>query len=91
MVSKRDGKIVVWPRYFDVERTRKEGRRVPKDLAVREPKAGIIAEAAKTLGLEVELEREAAHPTHWWKPEGRVLIEKKWTKEETLKKIAGRL
>lgn len=91
MVSKRDGKLVIWPRYFDAERSRKEGRRVPSDKAVRDPKAGHIAEAARTLGLETDLEKEAAHPSEWWAKQGRVLVEKKWSKEETIKKIADRL
>lgn len=91
MVSKRDGMLVIWPRYFDAERTRQQGRRVATKDAVRDPKAGHIAEAARTLGLETKLEKEVAHPAEWWAREGRVLVEKKWSKEETLKKIAGRL
>ena len=91
MVSKRDGMFVLWPRYFDAARTRAQGRRVPKDIAVESPRAGHIAEAAKTLGLGAELEKDAAHPYEWWEPEGRVLVEKKWSKEETLRKIASRL
>lgn len=91
MVSKRDGKLVLWPRYFDVRRTRAEGRRVAKDKAVENPKAGVISEAAKTLGLDPVLEKETPHPSGWYKPEGRVLVDKKWSKEETLQKIADRL
>jgi len=91
MVSKRDGMLVIWPRYFDAERTRQQGRRVPADQAVRQPKAGVIAEAARTLGLDATLEKEAAHPSEWWLKEGRVLVEKRWSKEETLRKIATRL
>ena len=91
MVSKRDEKIVLWPRYFDADRTRAEGRRVPKTQAVNNPRAGHIKEAAETLGLEPVLEREAAHPREWWIREGRVLVDRKWSKEETIRKIAGRL
>ena len=91
MVSKRDGKLVIWPRYFDADRTRSEGRRVPAKDAVSNPRAGHVAEAARTLGLEAELEKEAAHPSEWWVKEGRVLVEKKWSKEETIRRIAGRL
>jgi signal recognition particle subunit SRP19 len=91
LVSKRDGVLVLWPAYFDAGLTRAEGRRVPKDSAVRDPKAGIIAEAAKSLGLDPVLEKEAAHPTNWWKPSGRVLVKKRWPKEETLRRIADRL
>ena len=91
MVSKRDGVLVLWPHYFDAERSRAAGRRVPREHAVRDPKAGHIAEAAKSLGLEPVLEKEAAHPARWWKPSGRVLVKKRWAKEETLRRIADRL
>ena len=91
MVSKSDGRWVVWPRYFDAELTRAQGRRVPKAVAVREPRSGPIAEAARTLGLDPVFERESAHPNRWWQSEGRVLVAKKWSKEETLRKIASRL
>jgi signal recognition particle subunit SRP19 len=91
MVSKRDGQIVLWTRYFDAELTRKEGRRVAKEKAVREPRAGHIAEAAKSLGLEVVLEKEAAHPADAWRKEGRVLVKSEWPKEETIQRVADRL
>lgn len=91
MVSKRDGMIVIWPRYFDADRTRQQGRRVPVKDAVHAPRAGHIAEAARTLGLDATLEKDAAHPSEWWVKEGRVLVKKKWSKEETIRKIAGRL
>lgn len=91
MVSKRDGLLVLWPRYFDADRTREEGRRVPLEKAVHDPRAGYIAEAARGLGLEPVLEKEAAHPSGWWQPEGRVLVQRKWPKEETIRRIADRL
>lgn len=91
MVSKRDGVLVLWPHYFDAQLTRADGRRVPKENAVRSPKAGHIAEAAKSLGLEPVLEKEAAHPAGWWRPSGRVLVQRRWGKQETLKRIADRL
>lgn len=91
MVSKRDEKLVLYPRFFDAAKTRAEGRRVSSDLAKSEPHAGDIAEAAKTLGLNPVLEKDAAHPIAWWEKNGRVLVDKKWKKEETLKRIAKRL
>ncbi len=91
MVSKRDGVIVVWPHYFDAARTRAQGRRVSKEKAIRDPKSGVIAEAAKSLGLDPVLEKEAAHPAGWWRPAGRVLVQKRWSKEETLRRLADRL
>lgn len=91
MVSKRDGVLVLWPRYFDAQRSRSDGRRIAADKAVNDPRAGHIAEAARTLGLDATLEKDAAHPSCPWQPEGRVLVERKWPKEETIKRIADRL
>ena len=30
-------KIVIWPVYFDASKSRKEGRRIPKKLAIKYP------------------------------------------------------
>jgi len=31
-------KIIIWPAYFDSTKTRKDGRRIPKSLALPSPK-----------------------------------------------------
>ena len=42
----------VYPVYFDASRTLKEGRRVPLSLAVQNPMAKELAEAAASLGIQ---------------------------------------
>lgn len=42
---------VVYPHYIDVKRTIKQGRRIPKSLAIENPDAKDIAEACTVLGL----------------------------------------
>jgi len=91
MVSRDDGKIVVWPAYFDKNATRDQGRRVPKNLAVEKPSVESIAKAAQSLGLNPVLEKQAAYSARHWERKGRVLIDKKGTKIDLLKKIAKRL
>lgn len=91
MVGRDEGKLVIWPHYFDRSLTRAQGRRVPADLAVEEPRAGTIANAARTLGLKPELDEEARPPAFWYKSKGRVLVPKNGKKEEILKQIARRL
>ncbi len=44
-----DRPIVLYPAYFDLKRSRQEGRRVPKSLAVDGPTAEEIEKAAKAL------------------------------------------
>lgn len=91
MVGRDEGKLVIWPHYFDRNLSREKGRRVPMDLAIENPKAGNIAQAARTLGMKPELEDDARPPAHWSSQRGRVLVPKTAKKEEILKQIARRL
>jgi len=92
VVGRDSGRIVVWPHYFDRSRTRAQGRRVPTELAIEEPRAGSIANAARTLGLKVQLDEDARPPFGNGSHRGRVLIEKtQETKEAILRQIAQRL
>lgn len=86
-------KIVIWPIYFDVTRSRDEGRMVPKNYAIKEPNLDMIITASIKSGLKPEIEREKKHPKTWHNPEasGRILVAKKGSKSETLKLIAGSL
>lgn len=92
MVSRDSGKLVLWPHYFDKNLSRAQGRRVSQDLAVEEPKAHGILQAARTLGLKPELEEDARPPLSWAGGKGRVIIPKpKEAKESVLRQIARRL
>ena len=91
MVSRGEDKYVVWPIYFDKSVSRLSGRRVSKKHAVEKPSIESISKAAKSLGLNPVLEKDAAYPSRHWKSEGRVLVDKKDSKGKTLLKIANRL
>ena len=91
MVSKDEDRYVVWPLYFDKSLSRINGRRVSKKYAVDKPSVENIAKAAKSLGLNPEIDKNAAHPSRNWNNEGRVLIDKKETKTRLLQQIARRL
>jgi len=47
--------VIVWPPYFDASKSRREGRRVKKDAAVKKPSVEEIAAAAKALGLSAKI------------------------------------
>ncbi|TLZ75400.1 MAG: hypothetical protein E6K14_00990 [Methanobacteriota archaeon] len=51
-MPKGDRPIVLYPAYFDLGRSRDDGRRVAKRWAVESPTVQEIATAAKALGLE---------------------------------------
>lgn len=91
MVSKDEDKYVIWPIYFDRSVSRLDGRRVSKKHAVEKPSAESISKVAKSLGLHPVLEKKAAHPSRYWKKDGRVLVDKKGSKSKLLVQIANRL
>lgn len=65
----------VYPVYFDKSRTREEGRRVSKELAVENPLAREIAQAIAELGVNVVFEPMKTHPKDWANPgRCRVLV-----------------
>ncbi|KAI8932807.1 hypothetical protein NX059_010293 [Plenodomus lindquistii] len=63
----------MYPVYFDKTRSRAEGRRVAKDLAVDSPLAREMADAAADLGLHTVFEPDKTHPKDWANP-GRVRV-----------------
>jgi len=80
--------IVLWPVYFDSTKSRSEGRRLPKELCVPNPKAQEVLEAALKAGFKAILEEGKRYPKFWWSSTGRVLVEKHAPKTEVLRKVA---
>jgi signal recognition particle subunit SRP19 len=88
---RKQDKAIIWPAYFDSAKTRKKGRRVPKNLAVQSPKILEIKEAAETLGLKHEVTMEKGYPKTPWLKTGMLLVEKKGSKEQVINRIAKQL
>ena len=63
----------LYPVYFDAGRSRAEGRRVGKELAVQNPLAREIVDAVQALDLDVVFEPGKTHPKDWSNP-GRVRL-----------------
>ena len=91
MVSRDENKYVIYPVYFDRAVSRSNGRKVAKKHAVEKPSLEAIAKAAKSLGLNPFLEKDAIYPSTPWKKEGRILIEKKAQKTKLLQQLSNRL
>jgi signal recognition particle subunit SRP19 len=91
MDMRKQDKAIIWPAYFDSARTRKNGRRVPKSLAVQSPKIQEIEEAVEKLGLKHEVAAEAGYPKTPWVKTGMMMVEKKGSKEQIIRKIAKQL
>lgn len=90
-MSRERDYVVIWPAYFDLQRTRLEGRRVPKELAVESPSTESIFEVCKELGLDPILEKDKRLPRSHWERTGRVLVRKAKKKNELIIEIAKAL
>jgi signal recognition particle subunit SRP19 len=88
---RKQDKIIIWPAYFDQAKTRNEGRRVPKSLAVPSPKFLEVQEAAQKIGLELEVVPGKGYPKTPWMKAGMLLVEKKGSKEQVINRIAKQL
>jgi len=88
---RKQNKFIIWPSYFDATRTRNEGRRISKTLAVASPKISELKDAAEKAGLKFEVVTDASHPKMPWLKVGMLLVEKTGSKEDTIKKIAKHL
>ena len=79
-----DNAIVLWPEYFDISRSRAEGRRLPKSLCVDKPDLDIIAKGAMILDLEYKIIEDVAYPSNSNEKNGCVRVEKGKMKKTTL-------
>jgi len=83
--------MIIWAAYFDAAISREGGRRISKKLALQTPDIDKIYAAAKALNLNPVLEKEKKYPSRWWESKGRVLVERKHSKNDIIKMIAKRL
>lgn len=88
---KKKDKIILWPVYFDSTKTRLEGRRIPKNLAVPAPKLKELKKAVEQTNLQPEVIADAGHPSAPWQKTGLIMISKKGSKTQILRKIAAEL
>lgn len=84
-----DVAITLWPEYFDINLTRAQGRRLPKELCVEKPNLDIIAKGAMMLDLEFEILENMSYPKFPREKHGCVRVERTdMSKTELLPKIA---
>jgi signal recognition particle subunit SRP19 len=88
---RKQDKVIIWPAYFDQTKTRKNGRRVTKSLAVQHPKIAEVTLAVEKLGLKHEVAPDAGYSKTPWLKTGKILVEKKGSKEQVIRKIANQL
>ncbi len=88
---RKSDNAIIWPIYFDVNKSKTDGRRVPKNLAVINPKILEIKEAADKLGLQNEVNPTAGYPRNPWAKLGMLTIKKDEPKEQIVLKLAKEL
>ena len=79
--------MIIWPVYIDKKKSRKEGRRVPEDLAIENVKLKDIEKALKKLGLEPKVYRDKRYPRQHWEMCGCIEVDYKGNKLQLLKEI----
>ena len=90
-MRKLTNKCVIWLFYLDASKTRREGRRLPKSLALNSPRLEEIVEASQSLNLNPNPNFEARYPRSWWQKSGYVIVDKIGSKNETLSLIAKKI
>lgn len=73
---------IIYPEYFDRSNSRSNGRRVPKNLAVKNPKIEDIAQVLDEMDVPNRIEKHAQHPAHWYEENGRLIIPKQQEKKD---------
>ncbi len=91
-------RLVMWPSYFDARRSRRSGRRVAKDAAVKKPDLDGLYAAARAVGLrKIKREANVSRPSAPNAKEGRLIVSRAGaledagsaSKEEIMQMIGG--
>ncbi|WP_458406293.1 signal recognition particle subunit SRP19/SEC65 family protein [Methanobrevibacter sp.] len=80
--------ITIWPQYLDKNLSLKQGRKISKEDAVKEPTINEIERALKRLNLQYSLQKEFSYPGKWYEKSGRVLVEWDKTKLELIRTVS---
>ena len=77
---KKKDEIVLWPVYFDSTKTRSEGRRISKKLAMEKPRIDEIERAVEQMGFSHDAVTEARFPKTPWQETGLIGFQKRLQK-----------
>ncbi len=88
---RKSAELIIWPTYFDFTKTRKEGRKIGRNLAIERPTVEELARAAEMLAIPFKIDKSAAYPGAWWEKSGRLFVGKTMSKNKILVSIAKNL
>jgi|FaiFalFF_MnMetaG_3_1042247.scaffolds.fasta_scaffold00551_12 signal recognition particle subunit SRP19 len=87
---KKFGHVILWVDYFNSNLSRREGRRVPRDMAVSNPTLEELEEAARRIGLQPH-SSPARIPRRNWVDSGYIMVKKTAPKQRMLLEVAKHL
>jgi signal recognition particle subunit SRP19 len=88
MVPIDDHRLIIWPIYFDINISRKNGRKISKKYSIDKPDIEKISKILKSLGIPHDIEKNTSHPFRPWKKDGRIIINKKVDKNKLINQIS---
>jgi signal recognition particle subunit SRP19 len=88
---RKSSEIMLWAAYFDATKTRREGRRIDRKLAVERPTVEELAKAVELLKIPYKIDKTAAYPKAWWEKGGRLFIGRIMSKAKMMVSIAKNL
>jgi len=88
---RKQNRIVLWPAYFDSTKTRQQGRRISKGLAVPTPRLDELQKAAEKCGLQTEVVPDVKHPHAPWQKTGLIFVPKSASKMQIIRRVAKEL
>ncbi|MHA1451768.1 MAG: signal recognition particle subunit SRP19/SEC65 family protein [Promethearchaeota archaeon] len=74
-MRRKTGRRIIFPAYFDVNRSVRMGRRLAKAKAIPLPSIEELAEAATKLKYSAEIDPSAKYPRSWSAPAGMLMID----------------
>jgi len=88
---RKQNRLVLWPVYFDSTKTRQQGRRISKGLAVTTPRLDELQKAAEKCGLQTEVVPDVKHPHAPWQKTGLISVPKSASKMQIIHRVAKEL
>ena len=84
-------KKVIWPSNLSKGVSRRDGRKIPRRIAVKSVTIDEINTTAKSLGLRVELFPKKSLPNNPWSNEGYITVNYEGPKQEILILLAEKI
>jgi signal recognition particle subunit SRP19 len=88
---RKQNRVVLWPVYFDSNKTRLQGRRIPKALAVTSPRLDELQKAVERCGMQPEIVADFRHPHTPWQKTGLISVAKSASKTQIIRRVAKEL